>query len=272
MLTAEDISVSFGGVPALQGVSVTLERGQIRGVIGPNGSGKSTLFNCLTGFIRPDAGTVSIDDRDISTAAPHERITLGIGRTFQTPRFDPKADVWQALACGFYPATARSITASALRLPSARRAERRVEAGVGELLERFNLTAQAGQPVGELPLGTVRLVEVARAMATSPGFLLLDEPAAGLTEDEQELLAGQITALAQADIGVLLVEHNFDLVVGLSDEITVLANGTCLVEGLPDDVAADSRVRSVYLGLDAEEAVDGERERQVRADDDPARD
>jgi ABC-type branched-subunit amino acid transport system ATPase component len=252
-LVAEGVTVRFGGVTALSDVSVELAEGRVQGIIGPNGSGKSTLFNCLTGFVRPASGRVAVDGTDVTRAPVHRRIQQGVARTFQTSRFDPTATVWEAVACGFYHQTSRALLASMAWSPGVRRMERTVAEGVDALLSRFHLDGAAGAMVGELPLGKVRLVEVARAMATKPTYLLLDEPAAGLTEDEQLLLAAEITRLSDEGVGVLLVEHNFDLVIGLCESVLVLNAGTRLVEGPAQDVAADDRVRRVYLGEDIDE-------------------
>ena len=249
-LVATDLAVTFGGVSALAGVGITLEPGTIHGVIGPNGSGKSTMFNCLTGFIRPDRGTVALDQRDISSVASHRRIQLGLARTFQTPRFDPTTTVWQAVACGFYPSSGRGLLSSLVWAPWVGRAERRTAERTDALLADFRLEDVRDATIGELPLGRVRLVEVARAMAMSPRYLLLDEPAAGLATDEQELLAAELARLAAAGVGVLIVEHNFDMVVRMCDRILVLDRGTVLVEDTAAAVAADPAVQRVYLGME----------------------
>lgn len=255
-LEARNVSVSFGGVSALHEASVVLEPGTIHGVIGPNGSGKSTLFNCLTGFVRPDAGTVLLEGADITRVATHRRIHRGVARTFQTPRFDPQTPVWEAIACGFYPNATRGLLSSILWAPNVRRREREARAGTERLLERFGLSDVRHAGVGELSLGRVRLVEVARAMAMSPRYLLLDEPAAGLALDEQELLATELKRLAKEGVGVLLVEHNFDMVVQMSNRILVLDRGKVLLEDQADVVADHPSVRRVYLGLDEDEKLE----------------
>ncbi|WGX96086.1 ABC transporter ATP-binding protein [Nocardioides sp. L-11A] len=249
-LVATDLAISFGGVSALAGVGLTLEPGTVHGVIGPNGSGKSTMFNCLTGLIRPDRGTVVLDERDISGVATHRRIHLGLARTFQTPRFDPATTVWQAVACGFYPTSGRGLLPSLLWAPWVSRAERATAERTDALLADFRLDDARDATIGELPLGRVRLVEVARAMAMAPRYLLLDEPAAGLAVDEQELLASELTRLAGAGVGVLLVEHNFDLVVRMCHRILVLERGRVLTEGTAAEVAVDPAVQRVYLGME----------------------
>lgn len=248
-LVAEGVEVRFGGVRALAGVDVDVTKGSIVGVIGPNGSGKSTLFNCFSGFVTPMSGRVVLDGKDITSMPVQRRISAGLGRTFQTPRFDPRLPVHEAVACGFFSRSRRGIVRSLLYTPGTRRAEREVESGVADLLDRFGLAADRDEHVGQLSLGRVRLVEVARALATGPDFLLLDEPAAGLTKDEQRLLATQIRSCAASGVGVLLVEHNFDLVLDLCERITVLNNGEVLTVGTSEEVAEHPDVLEAYLGV-----------------------
>ncbi|MCW2794413.1 MAG: amino acid/amide transporter ATP-binding protein 1, family, partial [Nocardioides sp.] len=250
------LGVSFGGVSALQDAGVTLEPGTIHGVIGPNGSGKSTLFNCLTGFVRPDTGRVLLDDDDITRVPTHRRIDRGLARTFQTPRFDPLTPVWQAVACGFYPNSARGLISSVVWSPGVRRRERAAAEGTERLLDHFHLDDVRNARVGELSLGRVRLVEVARAMAMAPRYLLLDEPAAGLAIEEQDLLAGELRRLADDGVGVLIVEHNFDMVVRMSNRILVLDRGRVLLEDEASVVAGHPAVRRIYLGLDQDETLE----------------
>lgn len=253
-LEASDLSVRFGGVAALDGVGITLEAGTIHGVIGPNGSGKSTMFNCLTGFVRPDSGKVLLDGHDISDTPIHQRIHRGLARTFQTPRFDPSTSVWQAIACGLYPNTGRGLLSSMLWTPGVRRREKDVRDAVDVLLDDFRLQDVRDEPIGGLSLGRVRLVEVARGVAMSPKYLLLDEPAAGLAKDEQVLLADELERLAGSGIGVLIVEHNFDLVIRICHQVLVLNRGRVLVQGDGPTIADHEGVRRIYLGLDDAEA------------------
>lgn len=255
-LQAESVSISFGGVTALRDVSVVLEPGTVHGVIGPNGSGKSTLFNCLTGFVRPDSGRVLLDGDELTRVPTHRRIERGVARTFQTPRFDPHTLVWEAIACGFYPNSACGLASSVLWAPNVRRHERAARESTERLMEQFHLADVRDAPVGELSLGRVRLVEVARAMAMAPRYLLLDEPAAGLAVDEQELLATELRLLADSGVGVLVVEHNFDMVVRMSNRILVLDRGRVLLENTASVVADHPSVRRVYLGLDEDETLE----------------
>lgn len=247
-IVVSSVGVRFGGVQALQGVSLQVEPGRIVTVIGPNGSGKSTLFNSITGLVKVSEGRVEIDGQDVTRLPAHQRIARGLARTFQTPRFDPKVSVEEAVLCGFFPVARAGLFGSMLRLPSAGREERGFAQVGQEILHDFGLAGVRNEPLGELPMGLVRMVEVARAFANKPRYLLLDEPAAGLTRTEQEVLGHEIRRIAQRGVGVLLVEHNFAMVRSLSDHAVVLDRGRPLVEGAPDSLMNDPVFSAAYLG------------------------
>lgn len=246
-----NVTVRFGGITALSDASLTLEPGRIISVIGPNGSGKSTMFNAITGMVTPASGTVIVDNVAADSLSPSQRISLGLARTFQTPRFDPKVTVEEAVLCGFYPVRKSGVIASMLRLPKCAAEERHFLNRCHEILADLDLLALKDMQMGELPMGRVRLVEVARAVANEPRYILLDEPAAGLSIDEQRMLAGEIRRLAERGVGVLLVEHNFKLVRDLAEYLMVLKQGACLIEGEPDIVASDPSFIEAYLGRSA---------------------
>lgn len=243
-----NVTVRFGGITALSDASLTLEPGRIISVIGPNGSGKSTMFNAITGMVTPAAGTVIVDGVVADALSPSQRISLGLARTFQTPRFDPKITVEEAVLCGFYPVRKAGILASMLRLPKCAAEERHFLTRCHEILADLKLLDVKDMQMGELPMGRVRLVEVARAVANEPRYILLDEPAAGLSLDEQRMLAGEIRRLAARGVGVLLVEHNFKLVRDLAEYLMVLKQGACLIQGEPDHVASAPSFIEAYLG------------------------
>lgn len=254
-LRASGIDKRFGGVQALEGAAVSVEPGQITGLIGRNGSGKTTLFNCITGFIVPDGGTVTLDGIDLTGARPEAVVAAGLSRTFQTPREDARTSVRHAVRCGCYVQSKAGILGAIAGLPGALREERRIGVLADGLIERFGLWAQRDAPLGTLSMGLVRLVEVARAMATGARYLLLDEPAAGLSGDEQQILSAQIRAVAHSGVGVLLVEHNFSLVRSMCDTITVLDFGKVLSTGSPDQIAHDPKVVQAYLGAVAQDTA-----------------
>jgi ABC-type branched-subunit amino acid transport system ATPase component len=249
------VEVRFGGVRALSMVSIRIEPKQILAVIGPNGSGKSTLFNAITGLVPVQGGSITLDGRPIDALPPDQRIRAGLARTFQTPRFDPEVTVRTAVVCGFYPRLHAGLFSGLVHGPATRRDEAEVEREYDALVQSLGLAELSDQSMGELPMGQVRLVEVARAIAVRPKYLLLDEPAAGLSATEQEVLASAIRAAAASGIGVVLIEHNFQLVRNLADHVVVLNRGTHLAEGTGDDIAAHPAVIKLYFGADEEEAA-----------------
>ncbi len=254
MLRAQGVRMQFGGIVALDDAGVEVTPGRIVGLIGRNGSGKSTLFNCITGFLEPNAGRITLDGRDIGGLAPHDIVKAGVARTFQTPRVDLRATVRDAVLCGLFPTVTRSFAAAALGLPAARGEERALQNRADEVLRQLDMEPWRDVEIGKLSMGRVRMVEVARAMAANARYLLLDEPAAGLSRAEHEVLAREIRKLAAQGIGVLLVEHNFGLIRMLCDSVTVLDAGRVLLSATPQEVERDEQVRRLYLGA-ATEAV-----------------
>jgi len=247
-LEVKTVTVGFGGVVALKDVSLSVTPAAIAAVVGPNGSGKSTLFNAISGLVSTRTGTIGLDGKDLAGMTPQRRISAGIARTFQTPRFDPRVTVLETVKRGFYPKSRVSLIGVLLRSPATQAEEREITKGALAILADLGLARYADELMSSLPMGHVRLVEVARAIANEPAYILLDEPAAGLTRDERNVLAREIRRIAARGVGVLLVEHNFDLVRQLADEITVLNQGRMLLRGKPDDVAADRDFIAIYLG------------------------
>ena len=248
-LQARGVGARFGGVIALEDVDVELEPGKILGVIGPNGSGKSTLFNCITGFVPLASGEIWSDGENLTGQSADRRIRTGIARTFQTPRIDADVTVLTSVLCGYLTSVDSGLAGSAVGRPRVWQDERRITADAQQLLADFDLTDIAHVPMGQLSMGQLRMVDVLRAMAMRPRYLLLDEPAAGLSVPEQELLMDGIRRIAAQGIGVLLVEHNFALVRQVADEVVVLQKGRKLVAGPPAEVALDPRVVDAYLGV-----------------------
>ncbi len=244
LLDIRGVSVRFGGLLALDEVSFAVEPGKVTGLIGPNGAGKTTLFNVITGLQTPTSGTVCIDDEDITNARPHRRARLGIGRTFQ------RLETFGTL----------SVRNNVLVAAEMRRGWSRERFDVGELssevIERVGLTGVADERVDRLPTGMARLVEVARALATKPRVLLLDEPSSGLNESETQALGGLLRELAASGLGVLLVEHDMSFVMGTCDGIHVLDFGRLIADGTPAEVQANPTVRAAYLGEDADDPAE----------------
>jgi ABC-type branched-subunit amino acid transport system ATPase component len=250
-IEVSNVAVRFGGVTALEGVSLTLNPGEILGVIGPNGSGKSTLFNAITGFASVADGEVSVDGQNLAGIDAYKRVSNGISRTFQTPRIDPKASVEEAVLSGFHPRAMTSLWGGLFRPRSVQKSEEDLRRQRLQLLADLNLSSVAQQPLSELPMGLVRLVDIARAMAAGPKYLLLDEPAAGLSRAEQKVLVDQVRRVADQGVGVLLVEHNFRLVKSLATRVVVLNRGKVLLRGTPEEVSQRPEFVGAYLGASA---------------------
>ena len=232
----------FGGITATNQVTLGITRGARHALIGPNGAGKTTLINQLTGVLAPTSGRVELQGRDITALAPHRRVGLGLVRTFQINQLFGSLTPLQSLAL-----------AVASRVQAAHRwwrpmgSDPAVAAECEQLLAQFRLQDHAGQPTNTLPYGKRRLLEIALAVAQRPSVLLLDEPAAGVPAVERADILATVAALP-ADVSVVLIEHDMDLVFSFATRITVLVNGTVLTEGTPREIAEDPQVRAVYLG------------------------
>jgi len=244
-LEARDLVRRFGALAATDGVSFAIERGARHALIGPNGAGKTTLINLLTGVIRPTAGQVLLEGRDVTHLKPSARVRMGLSRTFQINQLFP--DLTPAESLGLAISERNGSGADFWRAAGSRPA---IVAEIADLLMRFGLEAEMDRPTRRLPYGKQRLLEIALALAARPRVLLLDEPAAGVPEDERQDILAALAALPP-DVAILLIEHDMDLVFNFAERILVLAAGRLLTEGAPEAIAADERVRAVYLGEDA---------------------
>ena len=234
----------FGGIVAAHDVSLAVEKGARHALIGPNGAGKTTVINLLTGVLKPTAGRIMLDGRDITALDPHQRVRLGMARTFQINQLF--LDLTPLETIGLAVSERLGLGSDWWRLVGSK------SAVTDEIVERFRLADVMHERTAILPYGKQRLLEIALAFACRPHVLLLDEPAAGVPEAERHELLATIAALP-AEVTVLLIEHDMDLVFSFADRISVLVNGTLFVEGTPADVARDPRVKAVYLG----EEIDG---------------
>ncbi len=245
LLEATGITKLFGGVRAVDDVSLRVREGTIHALIGPNGAGKTTFFNAVSGYAFPEGGRVAFRGADVTRTVNWRRVAMGMGRTFQTPSVFPELTVDENVRLGV---RAHAGQAFRLRTPGGA-AARSVDTRVDELLGFVNLTAQRGRPVAELAHGSQRLVEIAMSLSTDPVLVLLDEPMAGLAEAETDRIIGVIRDLRERlGLTVLFVEHNMRVVLSLADRITVLDRGKLLAEGSPAEIAANEAVRSAYLG------------------------
>lgn len=252
-LIVTGISKAFGGNQALKDVDVVAEPAQVTALIGPNGSGKTTLLNMISGFYQADAGSVKIGDKKIDGMNPALVARMGVSRTFQTPNVPEHLTVFEVVVSGYYAAGHPSVPDAVLRLPKFWRLKRRAEAEAHRVLELVGLQDQQHELAVSLPLGNRRLLEVARCLVSSPQVLLLDETASGLDEDELDVLESLIRRLRDAGQTVVLVEHNFQLVLRLADDIYVFAQGQVIAHGDSQAIEHNDRVRAEYLGILNEE-------------------
>jgi branched-chain amino acid transport system ATP-binding protein len=242
VLSAKGLVMRFGGIVATNHVSLDLKRGARHALIGPNGAGKTTLINLLTGVLTPTEGRIELLGKDITTLAPHRRVARGMVRTFQINQLFDSMTPLETLAL-----VVSQQKGVATQWWGALGATKIVAERAAQLLEQFRLTDVAQQQTRHLAYGKRRLLEIAIALACEPRVLLLDEPVAGVPAGEREELLQTVAALP-ADVSVLLIEHDMDLVFSFADRMTVLVNGTLLTEGTPDEIANDPRVKEVYLG------------------------
>lgn len=256
LLEVQGVHMSFGGIVALEDVSFSVQSGCICGLIGPNGAGKTTLFNCLSGLYRPQRGTLRFAGQSTLDLPRHHMAKLGIGRTFQNLALFGSMSVERNVLVGGYAAHGGGYLASMLGLLGARESERALRHDCKELLALLDLEDVAGERVSNLPFGTQKRVEFARALACRPRLLLLDEPAASLTHEEVEDLRALILKLQRTlGLTVLLVEHHMGLVMGVADQVVVLSFGRKIADGSAADVRSHPEVIRAYLGGDAHDAA-----------------
>lgn len=249
LLRVKSLSLHFGGIVALNGVSLEVPQGAIVGLIGPNGAGKTSLFNCLSRLYQPDGGDIFFQAESILKLAPHQIGPLGIARTFQNLALFQQMTVLENVMTGFHGQGKGGVLGDALRLPSVRAQEHRIRTGAEALLEALDIAQLASQPAGGLPLGTLKRVELARALAGSPTLLLLDEPAGGLNHEEVRALGELIKDLRNRhNLTILLVEHHMGLVMAISDLVTVMNFGAVIAAGTPAQIQVHPEVVRAYLG------------------------
>jgi len=249
ILQADRLSIAFGGVRAINDVSVTIESTQVYSIIGPNGSGKTTLFNLISGIYTPDEGSIRLAGKTVTGLAPDQLARRGLSRTFQNLQIFSRMSVLENVMVGRHRHERTGVLADLLRWPSVARQNSATRDAARAALARVGLDRSADQPAGSLPYGALKRLEVARALASEPTVLLLDEPAAGCNPVETQEIDGVIRSIVKDGIAVVLVEHDMRLVMNISDRIQVLASGRTLAEGTPKEVRSNVAVVEAYLGV-----------------------
>jgi branched-chain amino acid transport system ATP-binding protein len=247
-LEVDRVEIAFGGVRALRGVSFTVREGEVFALIGPNGAGKTTLFNCISGLYRPTGGRLRLLGHDVTGLPPEALAARGLSRTFQNLQIFQRMTAAENVMAGRHLKESRSALAHMFALPARSRDNRASRAAALGLLAQVGLAADADRPAGALPYGAMKRLEIARALATEPRVLLLDEPAAGCNAVEAAEIEAVLRAVAATGVTIVLVEHDMKLVMRVSDHIHVLSGGETLAEGRPEEVRAHPKVIEAYLG------------------------
>ncbi len=253
ILETRDIGIQFGGLKAVDNVNFKAEEGEITALIGPNGAGKTTLFNLIAGFYQPTSGKVYFKGQDITSLKPYQRTRIGLARTFQNINLFKDMSVMDNALVGQHCRMTYDPITAMLSLPAKRKQEKQSREEIMKILDFMGLANVANEKAGSLSYGMQKNLEIARAMATRPELLLLDEPASGLNTQELDQLSQRVLRMRDMGITVVLIEHKMDVVMNISHKIMVLNFGECIAFGTPEEISADQQVIEAYLGKEDEE-------------------